>query len=127
MEKTYAVSTTEAAQIKKKVALEQLVYNMTQRSKLMQLLSDNQMQIALMEERQSHPDDTHSSDGWVEMELNKDQIVMKTQEALTGLRHHLIELVSGSQHPEKDRGSSRGSKSRSSKTASRNARTKCVR
>lgn len=96
LEKQYKTSSTEAAQVKKKLALELLGNFMAERNKLIQQLKANQLNIVLVTERKEHPDDLRPSDALVELELNKDPTIADLTKQVHAWRDILVDKQSKS-------------------------------
>jgi polysaccharide biosynthesis transport protein len=94
------VSSTEAAQMSKRLAMDVLSEQMTRRHMLVNQLSDNEMSIMLMEARRDHPDETRPPDAFVDAEMNRDPIVTQLTQLLSNLNEALADTVGKSAHPE---------------------------
>jgi succinoglycan biosynthesis transport protein ExoP len=94
------VSSTEAAQMSKKLALDVLNEQIGRRHKLVNDLSENEMASKLMVARREIPEETRPPDAFVDAELNKDPIVSQSTQRLANLNEALTETVSKAAHPE---------------------------
>jgi len=89
LEIVHKVSSTEAAQIKKRMALGQLDEAIYNRGQLADKLAQNKMEIAMMTARKENPDEARPADYLIDMELTKDPQIIQMNNTLSAYRRAL--------------------------------------
>jgi capsular exopolysaccharide synthesis family protein len=96
----HKTSSTEAAQVKKKVEIEKLGELMSQRNRLAGQAMENSMAIMLMESRRDNADIMRPSDAMIDVELNKDPTIANLKQRVAFLNDELMDAVGRTKHPE---------------------------
>jgi succinoglycan biosynthesis transport protein ExoP len=100
LELLHKTSSTEAAQVRRKVEIERLGELLSQRSRLEYQRTENSMAIMLMEARRDNADILRPSDAMIDVELSKDPSIAKLTEALSQWNEALVDAVGRTRHPE---------------------------
>ncbi len=100
LEGVVKVSSSEAAQMSKKLAFDVLNEQISRRHNLVNQLGDNEMAIMLMEARRDNPEETRPPDAFVEAELNRDPIITQHTQRLSNLNEALTDMRAKAAHPE---------------------------
>ena len=95
----HKISSTEAAQVKRKLAMDELNEAIFHRSQLANQLASNRMEIAIMKARKENPDDSRP-DHAIEMELSKDSEIVQSKKMLAAAKRFLTAEINRSAKPD---------------------------
>ncbi len=96
----HKTSSSEAAQLKKKLAFEQLSEMLTLRTRIADQISQNEMAIMLAKARQDNPEEAKPADAIIDMELGKDPLIQQSTHHLGQLNDQLVAELAHAVHPE---------------------------
>ncbi|MBI3839644.1 MAG: AAA family ATPase [Planctomycetia bacterium] len=90
-EEVLGVSSSEAAQIQKRLVADQLADTMTNRSRIIENLDRVKLQIMLAEARKEKPEDVRPPDAAVEYQLSQDQQIIQASQRLSAYYDRLAD------------------------------------
>ncbi len=98
LEAIHKTSGSEEAQLKKMMAMEELNMLVADRSQIVDLLANNDMQLMLAEVSQSG--EATTPDVFIDMELARDPVIMQLTQTLTSYQNHLSDVHGVAVNPE---------------------------
>ncbi len=92
LEKTFKTTGSEAAQLKKRIAVEELNSLMGERTRISDMLSNNAMETMLLETKMGGAQTAAPPDALIEMELEKDPVIAQLKQQLAFYQEKLSHI-----------------------------------
>ena len=83
LEALHKTSGSESAKLKKDMAIEELNNYMDQRTKIINQIDDNEMQVMLRKAKRDNPEESRPPDVIIEMEMDKDPVIARATNELS--------------------------------------------